>query len=66
MLDVVSQKLPPFRVPELGVHLRKLAIDDVQAFDRRQRVPQSRETQMCAAGTTQDGSSSVPAAMKTH
>jgi hypothetical protein len=50
MFDVISQKLPSFRVTEFGVDLLQLAINDVEPFDRRQLVAKSRETEMRAWG----------------
>jgi hypothetical protein len=46
MPDVVAKQFPSFRMTEFGVDLLQLRVDQIQAFDRRQLVLQTRQPEM--------------------
>ena len=46
--DVIAQQLPALGMALLGVDARELAVDDVEALDRRQLVLETGEAEMGA------------------
>ena len=46
MRDVIAQQLPALGMALLGVDASELAVDDVEALDRRQLVLETSEAEM--------------------